>query len=44
MVSINVINRAVSRILRVKFLLGLFEKPYVNTDRIESIVGCKKHR
>ena len=44
MVSINVINRAVSRILRVKFLLGLFEKPYVDTDRIESIVGCKKHR
>ncbi len=44
MVSIDVINGAVSRILRVKFLLGLFEKPYVDTDRVESIVGCKKHR
>lgn len=44
MVSIDVINRAVSRILRVKFLLGLFEKPYVDTDRVESIVNCKKHR
>jgi len=44
MVSINIINRAVSRILRVKFLLGLFEKSYVDTDRVEGIIGCKKHR
>jgi beta-glucosidase len=44
MVSINVINGAVSRILRVKFLLGLFEKPYVGINRVEGIIGCKKHR
>jgi len=41
--SIDTINKAVSRILRVKFLLGLFEKPYVDVDRVEGIVGTKKH-
>jgi len=32
-VSIATIDRAVRRILRIKFLLGLFENPYVNVER-----------
>lgn len=31
-ISIAVVNRAVARILRVKFLLGLFDHPYVNVN------------
>lgn len=31
-ISITVVNRAVARILRVKFLLGLFDHPYVNVN------------
>ena len=32
-VSIETIDRAVRRILRIKFLLGLFENPYVDVER-----------
>lgn len=42
--SINILNKAVGRILRAKFLLGLFERPYVDPDRAKSIVGAKRHR
>lgn len=40
----NLIDRAVRRILRVKFMLGLFENPYVNPDRAEEITNCSKHK
>lgn len=43
-VSMDTIDRAVRRILRVKFLLGLFENPYVDPDRAVEIVHCKKHQ
>jgi beta-glucosidase len=43
-VSIDVIDQAVRRILRAKFRLGLFEKPYVDEGRVEIIVGSKDHR
>jgi beta-glucosidase len=32
-VSIETINRSVRRILRIKYLLGLFDNPYVDVDR-----------
>ena len=32
-VSIETVDRAVRRILRIKFLLGLFENPYVDVER-----------
>jgi beta-glucosidase len=38
------INRAVSNILRVKFLLGLFENPYINEFKAGETLGCKKHK
>lgn len=43
-VSIDLINAAVSRILKVKFLLGLFEDPYVDPDRAVEIVNNDSHR
>ena len=38
------IDRAVSRILRHKFLLGLFEHPYVDPANAEQVVGSGAHR
>ena len=38
------IDRAVSRILSVKFRLGLFENPYVDPDYAERITNCAAHR
>ncbi len=32
-VSIETVDRSVRRILRIKFLLGLFENPYVDVDK-----------
>ncbi|MFN3699381.1 MAG: glycoside hydrolase family 3 N-terminal domain-containing protein, partial [Dictyoglomus sp.] len=42
-VPMSRIDDAVRRILRVKFLLGLFENPYANRDLINKI-GSKEHR
>lgn len=39
MVSEDRINESVARLLREKFLLGLFENPYVDPDKAEKIVG-----
>ncbi|NTU65745.1 MAG: glycoside hydrolase family 3 protein, partial [Chloroflexi bacterium] len=38
------IDRAVARVLRAKFLLGLFENPYVDPDRAEQITNCADHQ
>jgi beta-glucosidase len=40
---IEVIDRSVLRILKLKFELGLFENPYPRKDRFNRI-GCKEHR
>ncbi len=37
------IDQAVSRVLREKFLLGLFEKPYTDPDRAEAVVASAEH-
>ncbi|CAB4269101.1 unnamed protein product [Prunus armeniaca] len=37
------IDDAVERILRVKFVAGLFEHPFTETS-LQDIVGCKMHR
>lgn len=39
MVSEERINESIARLLREKFLLGLFENPYVDPDKAEKIVG-----
>jgi beta-glucosidase len=42
-VSEATINNAVARNLRAKFLLGLFENPYVDVDRAVRVTNSKEH-
>ena len=44
MIADSVIDGAVSRVLRAKFQLGLFERPYVNADSAEFWNGHADHR
>jgi beta-glucosidase-like glycosyl hydrolase/peptidoglycan/xylan/chitin deacetylase (PgdA/CDA1 family) len=43
-VPMELIDRSVARVLRLKFRKGLFENPYVDPDRAERIVKSKEHR
>jgi beta-glucosidase len=43
-VSEATLDRAVGRTLRAKFLLGLFENPYVDEERAARIVNSQAHR
>jgi len=38
------IDRAVLRILTLKFELGLFDQPYVDPTEAERVIGCAEHR
>lgn len=38
------LDRAVSRVLRLKFMAGLFDKPYVDPDKAETGVRCDRSR
>jgi beta-glucosidase len=40
----SLVDRAVRRILELKFRLGLFERPYVDPDRAVSTVHTKEHQ
>lgn len=44
LVTEDEIDLAVSRILRIKFLAGLFENPYVNPDEAEGAARNRAHR
>lgn len=37
------LDQAVKRVLRSKFMLGLFERPYVDPERAARIIGCQEH-
>jgi beta-glucosidase len=43
-VSIEQIDAAVSRLLRAKFSLGLFETPFVDPDRADRVSGAESNR
>lgn len=43
-VPMSLVNRAVRRVLEVKFRLGLFENPYVNVDRAVQTVHSEAHQ
>ena len=43
-VSIKTIDQAASRILRLKFLLGLFENPYPDPGFAQTIRNCAEHK
>lgn len=38
------LDKAVERVLAVKFELGLFEEPFVDPEAADRIVRCKEHR
>ncbi len=38
------IDQAVARVLRAKFLLGLFEQPYIDVDQAEAITNSAEHQ
>jgi beta-glucosidase len=40
----ELIDRAVRRILNLKFLLGLFENPYTDPDRAVKVFHSKQHQ
>lgn len=44
LVDISLVDAAVSRVLRAKFLLGLFDRPYVDPEHAEQINNCTAHR
>ncbi len=44
MVSGALIDRAVERILKMKFALGLFENPYVNSERVPEFFDTPEQR
>ena len=43
-VSIETVDRSVRRILRIKFLLGLFENPYVDVEKAVKEANTKESR
>jgi beta-glucosidase len=43
-ISMKEVDQAVSRLLRLKFQMGLFENPYVDPDYAASMVNSKEHR
>lgn len=43
-ISEKVIDQSVARVLRDKFMLGLFENPYVKTEGVDEFVGNAEHR
>ena len=43
-VSIDLVDQAVARILRAKFLAGLFENPYADAAEAQRVVHCPAHR
>ncbi len=43
-VPLSRIDDAVSRVLRVKFQLGLFEQPYTHESQYKSLIRCEEHQ
>ena len=43
-VDAKLVDRAVRRILKIKFELGLFDNPYVDPNEAERFAGCEEHR
>jgi beta-glucosidase len=43
-VSEAALDRSVARLLRAKFLAGLFEEPYVDADRAEKVSNTPEHQ
>ena len=44
LITMEDIDRSVRRVLRLKFMLGLFERPYVDPEKAHKIARCDEHR
>src|SRR5262249_56664857 len=42
-IPIALVDKAVARVLRAKFQLGLFEQPYVDVEQADKIAGSAEH-
>jgi beta-glucosidase len=42
-ISVKQIDQAVARVLREKFMLGLFDNPYTSTQNVDEFVGNTRH-
>jgi len=43
-VSVADLDRAAASVLRVKFSSGLFEHPYIDTDRYDKVANSNEHK
>ncbi|XEC93746.1 glycoside hydrolase family 3 N-terminal domain-containing protein [Paenibacillus tarimensis] len=43
LISEEELDLAAGRVLAMKFRLGLFERPYVDPDRAQKVIGCEEH-
>jgi len=43
-VSESILDTTVARILKMKFMLGLFENPYTDVSKVDEIVHAQKHQ
>ena len=43
-VPVALVDRAVERVLRVKFMLGLFDNPFVDPEKAVSVTNSKEHQ
>jgi len=44
LIPVEVVDEAVRRVLRAKFLVGLFDEPFVDPEGAERVIGCEEHR
>jgi beta-glucosidase len=44
LVPMEVVDEAVRRVLRAKFLIGLFDNPFVDPEEAKRVIGCEEHR
>ena len=43
LVPIEVVDEAVRRVLRAKFLIGLFDNPFADPEEAERVCNCREH-
>jgi beta-glucosidase len=44
LVPMEVVDEAVRRVLRAKFLIGLFDNPFVDPEEAKRVIGCEEHK
>ena len=44
LVSVETVDNAVSRVLKLKFEAGLFDNPYINVDKVTEVVNNDNHK